>query len=111
AVNLRLRAGTSNATRGYAIVASASGTAPGTPLAPGVILPLNLDWVTNFVVANMNTPIFANFAGTTNIQGAAVATFNVPPLALGGPFGMDFAGVLLNPVDFATNALHVTLQP
>jgi hypothetical protein len=49
--------------------------------------------------------------GTTSTNGVAVATFNVPPLALGGPFGLDFAGVLLNPVDFATNAVHVTLMP
>lgn len=111
AVNLYVRAGTSHANRAYALVASASGTAPGTPLAPGVTLPLNLDPITDLVVANFNTPLFVNFLGTLNTKGAAVATLNVPPIPLGGPLGLDFAGVLLNPVDFATNAVHVTLLP
>jgi hypothetical protein len=111
AVNLYVRAGTIHANRAYALVASASGTAPGTPLAPGVTLPLNVDPITNFVVANLNTPLFTNFLGTLNTKGSAIATFNVPPIALGGPFGLDFAAALLSPVDFATNAVHVTLLP
>jgi len=111
AAKLYVRAGAGYAGRQYAVVGSGSGTTPGVPLAPGVTLPLNIDSITNFVVANWNTPLFTNFLGTTGTNGAAVATFNIPPFVLQGPIGLDFAGVLLNPVDFATNAVHVTLLP
>ena len=63
------------------------------------------------MIANWNTPLFTNFVGTTNATGAAVATINIPPIVIGGPIGLDFAGALLNPVDFATNAVHITLLP
>jgi hypothetical protein len=110
AVNLYLRSGSSHAGRPYALVATASGTMPGTPVG-SVVVPLNVDAITNIVLANMNTPLFSNFMATADTKGAAIATFNIPPFAIGNPIGLDFAGVLLNPVDFATNAVHVTLVP
>ena len=109
-VNLYIRAGTSHANRAYALAASGSGTVPGTPVG-AVIVPLNVDAITNFVLANWNTPLFTNFVGTTNATGAAVATINIPPVTIGGAINLDFAGALLNPVDFPTNAVHITLVP
>jgi hypothetical protein len=109
-VNLYLRSGSSHAGRPYALVASASGTMPGTPVG-SIVVPLNVDAITNLVLANINTPLFSNFMATADTKGAAIATFNVPPLAIGAPIGLDFAGVLMNPIDFATNAVHITLIP
>jgi hypothetical protein len=76
-----------------------------------VTVPLNVDAITSLVLANWNTPLVANFVGTTDATGAAFATINIPPVAIGGAIALDFAGALLNPVDFATNAVHVTLVP
>ena len=109
-VNLYLRAGTSYGGRLFALAASGSGTAPGTPIG-ALTVPLNVDAVTNFVIANWNTPLFTNFAGTTDAMGAAVATINIPPFMIGGAINLDFAGALVTPVDFATNAVHITLLP
>jgi hypothetical protein len=109
-VKLFVRAGTANAGRGFALAGSASGTMPGTPIGT-VIVPLNVDAVTNFVIANWNTALFTFFLGTTDATGAAVATLNIPPILIGGAIGLDFAGGLLSPVDFATNAVHLTLTP
>jgi hypothetical protein len=110
AINLYVRAGSAHGNQAYAIVASGSGTMPGTPIG-AITVPLNIDGITNFVLGNLNTSLFTNFLGTTNAGGAAVATINIPPTAIGGPINLDFAAVLINPVDFATNALHVTLLP
>jgi hypothetical protein len=110
AVRFFVRAGSAKKNRQYAIAASASGTAPGTPIG-AVTVPLNVDPLTNFVIANLNTPLFTNFLGTTDATGAAVATFNLPPTAIGFPIGLDFAGALLDPIDLATNAVHLTVVP
>jgi hypothetical protein len=55
--------------------------------------------------------LFTNLAGTTDATGAAVATINIPPSMIGGAINLDFAGALLTPVDFVTNAVHITLLP
>jgi hypothetical protein len=65
AVNLYIRAGWTHANRQYALVATGSGTAPGTPIG-AVTVPINVDPITQAVLANMNTPLFSNFLGTTN---------------------------------------------
>jgi hypothetical protein len=109
-VNLYVRAGSSHANRLYALAASGSGTVPGT-LIGAAFVPLNVDAVTNFVIMNWNTPLFTNFVGNTNASGAALATINIPPLVIGAPIGLDFAGALVNPVDFGTNAVHIMLLP
>jgi hypothetical protein len=109
-VHYYVRAGSANANRPFALAASVSGTLPGTQI--GLInVPLNVDFVTDFVITNWNTPLFTNFFGTTNQTGAAVATLNIPPIILGSAIDVDFAGALLNPVDFATNAVHLTILP
>jgi hypothetical protein len=109
-INLYVRAGTSHANRAYGLAASASGTSPGTPIGL-VTVPLNVDAITDLVLTNINTPLFMNFLGTTNASGAATATLNIPPFMLGGPVSLHFAGALLNPVDFATNAVNVVFFP
>jgi hypothetical protein len=109
-VEFFVRAGSANALRGFALAASGSGTVPGTQI--GLInVPLNVDVITDFVIINWNTPLLTNFVGTTDITGAAVATVNIPPILLGAPISVDFAGALLSPVDFATNAVHLNIVP
>jgi hypothetical protein len=110
-VPFRIRAGTQNAGRSYLIGASASGTYPGAP-AGAVIVPLNFDALTAFVLSQVNTPTFDLFLGVTGAAGEATATLNLPSLTgVSGPVGVDVAGILLAPVDFATNAVNLTILP
>ncbi len=77
---LHLFAGTGNAGRPYLLVAGASGTAPGTLLPSGAVLPLNVDAVTLLVLANPGPPAFAGFARTLDAGGAAAAKLVLPAL-------------------------------
>jgi CubicO group peptidase (beta-lactamase class C family) len=107
-------AGSINGGRSYVLFGGASGTDPGTPLPGGfATLPVNWDLVTDLIVANINTPAFANFYGSLNGKGigrAALNTFGpLPPAAVG--HSLHFAFALMGPWDYASNALEVELVP
>jgi hypothetical protein len=107
-----LHAGAPNGGRLYLLVGTASGTMPGVPLG-AVTLPINLDAVTFFVLENTNMPSFANFFGSTGPTGEASASIALP--ALGNPsvvgVVLHFAYLLINPIDFASNAVPIVLAP
>jgi hypothetical protein len=84
-----------SATSIYLIVWSASGTAPGTPLAPGVTLPLNIDPLTQLGLDNLNGPVFQSFLGVFDAQGIGRATLALPPAPWLAPGSTHFAAVLL----------------
>lgn len=111
-LSLQLDAGPAFAGRKYLLLVSASGSAPGTPLG-GVLLPLNLDLVSSLALANLNTPVFAGFAGLLSAQGTATATFLSPPFPdpLLPGVTLSFAAITLGPIDFASNAVGLQYQP
>lgn len=97
----------------YLIAWGCSGTAPGTPLAPGITVPLNQDFCTQLGLAAVNGAWFQNFLGVLDAQGLGRATFQLPAnsglLASTG----HFAALLVDPVlGFAavTNPVGIGLQ-
>jgi hypothetical protein len=98
--------------RTYMLALSASGTSPGT-LIGGVLVPLNRDMYTNYCLANVNNSTFADFRGTLDSNGDAVATFNAPVITNPGLIGqtLSFAWVTLLPVDYASNPVDLLIAP
>jgi hypothetical protein len=112
-VGFGLDAGTGSAGRDYILAGSMSGTDPGTLLPGGMAtIPINRDAFTNFILANLNGQLFADFRGVLDGSGQAGASLNAPPLppAYVGR-KMDFAFALMNPFDFASNAVRVEIVP
>jgi hypothetical protein len=112
AVAFSIRAGAAHAGRKYLLALSASGTAPGMSVG-SVTIPLNFDVVTSLGFQFLNTPLFANFGGFLDGQGAATATWLAPPGLPAAAAGLPlaFAAFTLGPVNWASNAVTVTLQP
>lgn len=109
---LALDFGSAKALRTYVIALSASPAGAGTNFG-GVNVPLTFDAATNLGFNLLNTPVFANFAGALNGQGAANATFNLPPFASPSVAGLTlrFAAFTIAPVDIASNAVTLELVP
>ena len=112
-ITLRLTAGPEEASRQYAILGSTSGTEPGFQLPGGPVLPINWDRFTDFVIDNLNTPMFLDFMGNLDAQGMATAQLVVPPGLLEGWEDVDFyfAYPLLNPPDFASTPIVIDVIP
>ncbi|MCU0862187.1 MAG: M64 family metallo-endopeptidase [Planctomycetes bacterium] len=96
AVHPRLIAPCANpATTIYLMAWTGSGTQPGIGLAPGLVLPINYDPLTQLGLDGLNGPVFGGFLGLLDAQGRAQATFTLPPSA-SVPLGQThFAAVLL----------------
>jgi len=98
----------------YLLAWGGSGTTPGTNLAPGVVLPLNADPLTQLGLSALNGPVFGQFFGLLDAQGRAQATLTIPPAAAIPTGETHFAGLLLSgPQLFsdATNAIKLTILP
>lgn len=98
----------------YLIVWGGSGTSPGVPLAPGLVLPLNPDALTQFGLDGLNGPVFGGFLGVLDPSGIGRATFALPPAAGLTPGTTHFATVLLGATTLFTavgNAVELTLLP
>jgi len=105
-VPLVINAGMAEAGRAYIVLASASGTSPGTPFN-GQTLPLNLDRLLRFTMTNSQSPLLSGAVGQLDGTGRAEATMHLsePILSqfIGGRF--DFATVLFgNPDSFTDTA-------
>lgn len=104
----------SRAAMPYLIAASFSGTSPGTP-AGGIVIPLNIDALTLFILANPNVPPFVNLAGNLNGIGLATGGFQLAGLAFPPAFvGLEcsIAAVVVTPAGLeATNAVSFTFGP
>jgi IgA Peptidase M64/CARDB len=98
----------------YLMAWTGSGTQPGIPLAPGLVLPLNYDPLTQLSLDGLNGPVFGGFLGLLDAQGRAQATFTLPPLA-GVPLGQThFAALLLGNAQLFTavsNPIGLQLLP
>jgi len=115
-VNFVLDAGTGNPNRNYFLLASASGTEPGIPLPGGLAtLPLNQDFLLNYIYSHANSTVLVDFKGTLNGAGTGAAQFNtlgpLPPGALPVGTVMHFAYTLLSPCDYVSNPIAIEVEP
>jgi hypothetical protein len=98
----------------YLMAWTGSGTAPGIPLAPGLVLPLNFDPLTQLGLDGINGTVFGGFLGLLDGQGRGQATFTLPAAA-GVPLGQThFAALLLGNVQLFTavsNPIGLQLLP
>jgi hypothetical protein len=114
-VALDLILGAAHAGESYVLVASASGTSPGTPVGSFVV-PLNLDALTLFTLDQANTAWFVNTLGTLNGQGRAQGSVVLPALAgLPSALPTHWSAVVWNPATFSVRgvsvAVPITLLP
>ncbi|MFH1998423.1 MAG: right-handed parallel beta-helix repeat-containing protein [Planctomycetota bacterium] len=111
-INLFLNAGPDDAFRNYLILGSVSGTAPGTPLPGGLILPLNWDGVTYAIWAMVNSPALIDFLGVLDAEGQADAQLNIGPLPAGSIGTVfDFAFTCNNPFNIASHPMEFVVVP
>ncbi|MHC4945007.1 MAG: NHL repeat-containing protein, partial [Planctomycetota bacterium] len=84
-VNFTLIAGSDYAEKDYLLLGCVSGTSPGTVLPGGAILPLNLDFFTDVVIAMLNTTVFHDFLGELDKDGNGTAQLNTTGLGTFDP--------------------------
>jgi len=112
AVEFTLFGGEDHAGRPYVLLGSTSGTSPGTLLPGGfVTIPLNRDWVTDRILANLNNSTFANFSGMLDGSGSAVAYLNAPPIPAWAGTTIHFAYTTTAPCDFASIPVALEVVP
>ncbi len=107
-VDLHLNAGTANAGRLYILTGTFSGTEPGIWLpGGGAKLPLNIDDL-SFLCLEMGPPIFNDFVGPLDGNGTAMAQIDIPAnVGLLPGQVMHYAFAVMNPWDFASNAVMI----
>lgn len=97
----------------YLLAWGTSGTSPGLPLGPGILLPLNFDASTSTGLELLNGPVFQMCFGALDMNGIGHATIAWPAgLPLVASPG-HFAAVLMDPtlaIIGATNAVGFDLQ-
>ena len=110
-VDFTLEAGAAYANRNYLLLASLSGTSPGTPLV-GEVLPLNWDLLTNLSIAFANTWFFTNTLSALDGAGAGQATFQAGAGDLRPASGLtlSFAYLLDPPFDMVSNAVNIHIK-
>ncbi|MCA8964556.1 MAG: hypothetical protein H6838_00705 [Planctomycetes bacterium] len=96
----------------YLVVWGCSGTTPGTPIAPGLTVPLNRDFCTDLGLIGLNGTWFANFFGVIDAQGLGRATFSLPANTGLQATPGHFAAMLMDAGGFSavTNPVAITLQ-
>ncbi len=115
-ITFEIDAGAANGNRPMVLLAGVSGTEPGTLLPGGVeTIPLNEDWLTDYVVANLGSPPFTDFYQTLDPWGRGDALLSVagplPPQLL--PVGtiIYFAYACADPYDYVSNVITVEVIP
>lgn len=111
--DLRLDAGPAAGSAPFAVAGSLSGAAPGTPLGGSLVLPLNLDSLTAWMLQFPNTPPYFNTLGTLNSEGATTSSLVLPaglPPALAG-LALTHAGIAFGSPWIITNAVSTVLAP
>ena len=112
AVDFDLWAGPNNGSRNYLLLGSVTGTSPGTTLPGGMAtLPLNWDAFTGLVVTYANTPIFKDFMGVLDSNGAASAKLSLGPVPGFAGTLLYFAYAMNMPWDFASNPVQIEIVP
>ena len=112
-VTIYLDAGPAHAGRQYIVAGGLSGSMPGTVLPSGKILPVNRDWLTDYIYRNMGPPLFPGFIGLLDSQGRASAGLVIPG-GLATPHAgetLTFAFTLTNGNDFVSNPVFLLIEP
>jgi hypothetical protein len=95
------------------IIWGCSGTSPGTPLAPGLTLPLNLDACSTASLNLLNSRFFVSFYGTLDGNGIGAASFLLPYFRYRGDLPGHFAALILDSQSLAfksvTNPVGILL--
>jgi hypothetical protein len=111
-IDFVLAAGAARANRFYVLLASASGTTPGIPIPPSLVMPLNPDpllWLSLDLAAS---GAFPDLYSTLDGSGRKAAQIQIPPgvlqLLQGG--ALSFAYGTLNPIDFVSNPVSVDIR-
>lgn len=109
---LSLDAGLANAGRDYLILGTFTGTDPGITLGTGVNIPVNFDFYTTLTI-DLPGVFVTNGLGTLDGFGEATAAFTVFPGTPAAAAGITLhhAFLLLNPKDYASNAVPLLLAP
>jgi len=114
-VNFTLDAGAAFAGRSYVLLGTAAGTSPGTMLPGGGVLPLNQDFVFNYIRTHLASPMFTNFLGLLDSPaGQAAATLDtMGPVPAVLPVGstLHFAYTTVGLFDFQSEAVAVEIVP
>jgi hypothetical protein len=112
--SLVVNAGAAAAGFVYVVVFGVSGTAPGIPLTPTIIVPLNFDPILQLSLDQANGPTFSNTLGVLDANGQAFATLNVPAVPGTAGVVINGAAVILDlgaQPYLASNPVSVTLTP
>ena len=110
--HFQLDATAANAGDIYVLVASLSGTEPGLPLGPQLVLPLNPDAMLQASLDLANSSIFVNSLGLLDAAGRANTTFATPPSLLSSQLGRPLAFAFATlPFDFVSAAVSLTIVP
>ncbi len=110
-INFKIAPGAAFASRRYFLMASLSGTTPGTPLPGGATLPLNWDGVSAFIYQNYNNPMLATFRGNLGNSGEAKAQLNAGGVPFPAGTILHFAFTTETPYDFQSAPLAVEVLP
>lgn len=101
----------------FVVLISVSGTSPGIVLAPGLVIPVNQDFVTDYALTQLNVFPYVNFLAQLDGAGRGSATFAPPPGYLGASgFKINLAAATLqltNPTTFTavSNAVTLAVDP
>jgi len=113
-IRYNLDAGTANAGRQYLIMGTLSGTSPGFTLPGGMVMPINWDLFTTFMLTSLSNPVFQDFIGVLDGAGCATAELNtfgpINPLVVG--MDINFAFTLRPPAgwDFTSNTIKLHFE-
>ncbi len=112
-IPLYINAGLSYAGRQYVVGGSISGAYPGTVLPGGLVIPLNRDALTDFIIDHLNGFVFQDFMGYVGDDGRALATLNIPGPIDPGHAGkvITFAFTLLDGFDMVSNPVFISVKP
>jgi len=108
--HLYLDAGPGHGFRTFAVLGSVSGSAPGTLLPGGLVLPINWDFFTDMVVAGF--VIFPSWLGVLDVNGINYRHSSLPPLP-GSAIGLTitYAYCLYAPYNFVSNPVDIDIVP
>lgn len=111
-VPLVTNAGAAEAGRPYVVLASASGTVPGTPFN-GQVLPLNMDRLLHFTMTRPGSLLFPGSAGQLDADGRSEAVMQLTPSILTQFIGsrFDFASVLFGNPDSISDPVGFDILP
>ena len=111
-VSFSIDCGPADSSAVYLLLASASGTSPGTPFS-GLVFPLRLDRIMRLSYVQTNSSRFQDTVGFLDMNGRATARFVAPPNLLYDYVGrrFDWSAGVFGPPDHATPPTGFDIVP